>query len=492
MRRSSQPAAPQSATRILVIDDEPDMLTNYRRILRRAGHTCIALGDPLALESHLTQHKPDLVLTDLVMPGASGMDVIERVRRHDPNIPVIMITAHGSIENAVEVMKHHAADYLTKPFCAEELYGKIQSVLSNRLIERTGLSDGKGPMKNQRWRHEIIGVSPALERILDLTRRVARTDVNVLIVGESGTGKELLARAIHRLSGRSEQIFVPVDCTSLPENLLESELFGYVKGAFTGATSDKMGLFEFADKGTLFLDEIGEMPIALQAKLLRVLQERTFRPIGGREQIGIDVRVVAASNRDLEKALKDRAFRSDLYYRLNVVTLTLPPLRDRAEDVALLASHFLDRFASENRLILEAISEEAMDCLKCYRWPGNVRELQNVIEHAATLATASTIRFADLPETLQRWGEAKLRQPAAPPQLFPRKQHLVAHFERDYLVSLLVTHQLNVSRAAESAGCHRRTLYRMINRHNLDLRTLRENHQAKAGSRKANREKRPN
>jgi DNA-binding NtrC family response regulator len=405
-------------------------------------------------------------------------------------------------------MKHRAADYLTKPFSVEELLGKIQEALSCRLIERSA-ADGSGEDENSdlsadpdrvpacllgrqvsgqgkaSWRKGIIGVSAAIQQVFDLVRKVARTDVNVLLVGESGTGKELIARAIHRLSARHTEIFVPVDCASLPENLLESELFGYRKGAFTGATADKMGLFEFAHKGTLFLDEIGHMPSALQAKLLRVLQERTFRPIGAREETDIDVRVIAATNRDLAQALRDKTLRSDLYYRLNVVTVHLPPLRERTEDIPLLARHFLRQFARDNRLSLDTIAPRALECLVRYPWPGNVRELLHTIEHAATLATTSMIDVADLPEEVRQCQGRDLRVPQAGDfssddrdRFFAAKDHVVRSFEREYLICLLAEHQFNISRAAAAAGCHRRTLYRMIHRHNIELDAIGEQRRA--------------
>jgi DNA-binding NtrC family response regulator len=477
MKRSeSSRAAPGKSPRttvstILVVDDEPEMLTNYRRLLSRSGHECLTTTDPAQVESLLTDHRPDLVITDLVMPGSSGMDVLKTVRQFDRDIPVIMITAHGSIESAVEAMKLEAADYLTKPFSMNDLLDKVQEALSRRLIEREAETPRtEEPQKD--WRRSIVGISPAIERVLELVRKVARTDVNVLITGESGTGKEVIARAVHRLSARRKEIFVPVDCASLPENLLESELFGYTKGAFTGATSEKKGLFEFAHKGTLFLDEIGDMPIALQSKLLRVLQERSFRRIGGREQIDVDVRVIAATNRDLPAAIQEKTFRSDLYYRLNVITLHLPPLKDRTEDIPLLANHFLRQFVRDNFLPEYLISPEAMDHLRSYSWPGNVRELQNVIEHAATLAGGTEITVADLPAEVRECRTDL--QSAQEVSFFNMKDKMVGDFEREYLISLLVENQFNISRAAAAAGCHRRTLYRMIHRHNIDLDTIQD------------------
>lgn len=469
------------ATHILVVDDEVEMLNNYRRLLSRAGHECVTTDDPTRIESILTDFRPDLVITDLMMPNGSGMEVLESVHRFDKDIPVILVTAFGSIESAVEAMKHHAADYLTKPFSMNELMTKIQEALSRRLFSQ---EEAATPVpedeESKGWRQGIIGISPAMERVLELVRKVSRTDVNVLVTGESGTGKEVIARAIHRLSARRNEIFVPVDCASLPENLLESELFGYTKGAFTGAISEKKGLFEFAHKGTLFLDEIGEMPISLQSKLLRVLQERRFRRIGGREEIDVNVRVIAATNRDLVEAVSEKTFRGDLYYRLNVVTLHLPPLRDRIEDVPLLANHFLRQFTRDNHLPSINISVESLEKLRAYRWPGNVRELQNVVEHAATLTGAAEIQPGDLPLEVRDIQGIPGAQPQDPgsDSMFDIKDRMVGSFEREYLISLLVDNNFNISRAAEAAGCHRRTLYRMIHRHNIDLEVIQEQRKA--------------
>lgn len=457
------------ASRILIIDDEPEMLMNYRRLLGRVGYECLTTPDPRQAPALLQQHAPDLVLTDLMMETGSGMDVLRQVAQFDRTLPVIMVTAHGSINNAVQAMKNNATDYVTKPFAPEELLGKIQEALSRRLLERSGAASAAPEKKEKAWDHRIVGVSPQIQAALELARKVARTDVNVLVVGESGTGKELFARLVHHLSPRAGEIFVPVDCASLPESLLESELFGYSKGAFTGAAADKMGLFQFAHRGTLFLDEIGELPLALQSKFLRVLQERRVRPIGGVQELEVNVRVIAATNVDLEQALRARAFRSDLYYRLNVVTLRIPPLRERREDIPVLANHFLNCFCRRGDLPRQ-FTPEALACLREYAWPGNVRQLQNVVERSVTLALGERIGVADLPDELR----GDLAETAeAPRQLFSEKDRLVESFERDYLVGLLVEHQCNVSRAAQAAGCHRRTLYRMIHRHQIDLEAIR-------------------
>jgi len=464
-------------TRILVIEDEPEMRNNYERILTRAGHTCHMAPDPSELAELLERVRPHLVITDLMMPNGSGMNVLEEVHRWDDRVPVIMITAFGSVENAVEAMKRHAADYLTKPFSMGELLEKVQEAMSRRIMDHWPAGRAvEGVAETEEWRRDIVGLSGALNKVLQLVRKVARTDVNVLIQGDSGTGKEVVARAIHRLSPRKSEIFVPVDCASLPENLLESELFGYVKGAFTGANSDKKGLFEFAHKGTLFLDEIGEMPLALQSKLLRVLQERQFRRIGGRHQIAVDVRVIAATNRDLSQAVQEKIFRSDLYYRLKVVSLPLPTLRERPEDIPLLADHFLRRFAADNRISTLGISQATMKILLEYPWPGNVRELQNVIEHAATLASGPEIEPEDLPSEVG--GVEEGDEEEDPNSLLGRKEQLVEEFEREYLVSLLVEHDFNISRAARTAGCHRRTLYRIIHRQGIDLEKIQEERRA--------------
>lgn len=472
---SAEKTDSQALSHILVIDDEQEMLNNYRRLLGRAGHECFTTTDPTQVESILADYHPDLVVTDLMMPNGSGMEVLKAVRQYDENLPVILVTAYGTIENAVEAMKHHATDYLTKPFSMNGLLDKVQEALSRRIIEKEESQEPAAAEKVSReWRQGIIGISPAMERVLELVRKVARTDVNVLVTGESGTGKEVVARAIHRLSARRREIFVPVDCASLPENLLESELFGYNKGAFTGAASDKKGLFEFAHKGTLFLDEIGEMPISLQSKLLRVLQERSFRRIGGREQIEVDVRVIAATNRNLAEAIHEKTFRSDLYYRLNVITLQLPPLKDRPEDIPILANHFLRQFARDNRLPEYTILPEAMELLRRYAWPGNVRELQNVIEHAVTLAPSTDIAAIDLPRDLREAVGEESDAAQSEASFFHIKDRMVGDFEREYLISLLVENQFNISRAAEAARCHRRTLYRMIHRHKIDLEAIQE------------------
>jgi len=473
-RKNNLNEAPEipSTIRILIVDDEPEMLLNYQRLLGRVGHECLTSSDPAQVGELLSRHQPDLVITDLMMPGGSGMEILERVHQYDAHLPVIMVTAHGSIDNAVLAMKNHATDYLTKPFAVEELLGRIQEAVSRRLLERGAHAPSPDKKHKNPWLRKIIGASPALQAAVNLACQVARTDANVLIVGESGTGKELFARLIHHVSRRHQEVFVPVDCVSLPHNLLESEMFGHHKGAFTGASVDKMGLFQFAHRGTLFLDEIGELPLALQAKFLRVLQERRFRPIGGCHEIDVDVRVVAATNSDLEQAVREKTFRCDLFYRLNVVTLRIPPLRERREDILLLVQHFLKQFTRTVDLPVKSFTPEALECLSHYSWPGNVRQLQNVVERSIALALGERIGVEDLPEELRSLGSNGASSAPAKP-LFSEKFQLIGDFERDYLIKLLLENHCNVSQAAQTAGCHRRTLYRMVKRHQLDLDAIR-------------------
>ncbi len=466
----------QASSRILVIDDEPEMLKNYQRLLKRAGHHCLATTEPATTRKLLEEFRPGLVITDLMMPEVDGMEVLQQVRAWDGKVPVIIVTAYGSIESAVEAMKQHAADFLVKPFSMNELLQKVQEALSSRMIEQAGELPAEDEPPTAEGLAGMIGISPAMQEVYDRLRKVARMDVNVLVTGESGTGKELVARAVHSMSRRRGEIFVPIDCASLPEHLLESELFGHSKGSFTGAHQDKKGLLEFADKGTLFLDEVGEIPPALQVKLLRVLQERSFRPVGCRQEVAVSIRVVAATNRNLEEEVQTKNFRSDLYYRLNVVGLHLPPLRERGEDIVLLANHFLRQFTQEQQLPPMRLLPETLAVLRRYHWPGNVRELQNAMEHAATLASGTELHPRNLPPEI--YDGAEEAAPREVKTFFAAKEQLVKGFEREYLVNLLADNEFNISRAAEAAGCHRRTLYRMIDRYKIDLKTIQEERRA--------------
>jgi DNA-binding NtrC family response regulator len=381
---------------------------------------------------------------------------------------VIVITGHGTVESAVEAMRAGAADYLLKPLPSNDALRLVveRGAERRRLLEQNRrLRDSLSP---QVGLETIVGQSPAMLEVFELTRKAARSEANILIQGESGTGKELVARAIHAQSPRASEIFVPVDCAALPEPLLESELFGHERGAFTGADRAKPGVFELADRGTLFLDEVGELPLGLQTKLLRALQEREIRRVGGTRLISLDVRLVSATNRDLAESVRKREFREDLFYRVNVIAITLPPLRERAGDVALLAYQFLRRYGRNRERPLEGIDADALAILEGYPWPGNVRELQNVIERACVLADGPTLRVRDLPDHVR--GRARVTAPPPPGQDLPLREAREAwlrSFTEQYLTELLRRHGGNVSQAAKTAGVDRKTLHRLLAKHRV-------------------------
>jgi len=454
--------------KILVIDDERDMLENCSRIIGRLGYDCVTIADSTEADAVIERELPYVILTDFSMPERNGLDVLKIAHEIDPDIAVLLISGYATIPNVVEAMKEGAFDYLSKPFSAEQLKVAVQRAVKHRTLSeenrylRSQLAMSKGF-------DNMVGTSPAMRKVFDTIRKVSATDVGILIYGESGTGKELVARSIHANSRRSDNTFVPVDCASLPENLLESELFGHEKGSFTGADETRPGLFEFTNGGTFFLDEIGEMGINLQAKLLRVLQERQFRRIGGRKMIDVDVRVIAATNRNLDEAITKGQFREDLYYRLNVVSIKLPPLRERGSDTTLLADHFLQQASPAAGEGPIGISAEAMRMLEVYDWPGNVRELQNVISRAVALCPGDTINPEDLPDRLGN--PAAPSPPAAGAGLSFKdaKKDWLAAFEKKYLTDLLKRHDNNISRAAKEAGIDRKTIHRLINKYDLSL-----------------------
>lgn len=458
-----------SKAKILVIDDEVDMLENYSRLLKKREYECFTLSDGKKVLEIIDSFCPDIVLTDLRMPEMSGLDILDKVKELNPGIPVIIVTAYGDIPTAVESVKRGAFDFITKPFSSEGL-----GIVLDRALKYKNLTDENRKLREQlriRYDFDIVGKSAAMQEVIKVINRVATTDANILLTGESGTGKEMVARVIHSKSQRSEKPFIPVDCAALPENLLESELFGYEKGAFTGATSIKRGLLEAAHEGTLFLDEIGDMPYILQAKLLRTLQERVVRRLGSNKFLPIDIRIISATNRDLKKAVQEGAFREDLYYRLNVIHINIPPLRERNEDIPLLAIHFLKRFNSLHRKDVTSISPEAMSALEDYPWLGNVRELQNVIERAVIMRDKGMVELEDLPENLRvsefkDVGGSADYEPLSQRSYKDAKEAWLAAFEKNYLQSLLEK-SVNISRAADMAGINRRTIHRLIKRYNL-------------------------
>jgi len=389
----------QDRIRVLVVDDDQAVRQALSRTLEKAGYDVVLAEDGQAGLNRLREGAIHILLADLKMPMLSGQELLRAAKAIAPDVEVILITGHGTVEDAVEAMKEGAYDFITKPFKRVQLEKTIKKaaekqalVFQNRALqERLEELQGAG---------QIIGGSPAMLRTLELVNQVAASTATVLIQGESGTGKELIANALHHGSPRRDRPFIKVNCAALPETLLESELFGYERGAFTGAVARKEGRFELADGGTLFMDEIGDLSPATQAKLLRVLQEGEFERLGGTRTLRVDIRLVAATNADLARLVQEKRFREDLFYRLNVITVQIPPLRERMEDIPLLAQHFLRRFAAKNAKSITGYTDEAMDLLQTYDWPGNVRELENVIERAVVLTRGSMISAADLPERL--------------------------------------------------------------------------------------------
>ena len=435
--------------RVLLVDDEADLLSLWKLRLESSGYqveTALSGEEALAKFSVINPH---VVLTDLRMPGIDGMALFEAIREKNKAVPVIIITAHGSIPEAVEATRQGVFSFLTKPIDGKELIRETEKALQ--------LTSGVAAVESdEEWRSDIVGKSAAMEELLSRAKLVADTDATVLIRGESGTGKELLAIAIHRASSRRDGPFIPVNCTAIPETLLESELFGHVKGSFTGASRSYAGLFQSADGGTLFLDEIGDMPLHLQVKLLRVLQERQIRPVGSASPVSVDVRIISATHRDLEEAIAAKQFREDLFYRLNVVSLLLPPLHERKEDIPLLADYFISILTDSDNKQAKKFTPEAMQTLVDAGWPGNVRQLYNVVEHAVALSTSTLISEDLLHDAI------KQHQKKIPPLAEARRQ-----FEQQYLIQLLQTTRGNVTQAARIAHRNRTDFYKLLNRRHI-------------------------
>jgi len=431
------PPTPASEPRILVVDDETSMREMLRIVLRRDGYQVIvAQSGTEAIE--LLQRQPvDLLLSDIRMPDKSGVDVLRAAKAVNPDIVAFMMTAYASTDTAVEAMRLGAVDYFTKPFNMDELRLKVRRHLeSHKLREENVLL--KKALGTAYEFSNIIGQSPAMLEVFKMVETIAKTNSTVLITGESGTGKDLIARAIHFNSLRRDQPFVALNCGAIPETLLESELFGHMKGAFTGADANKKGLIEVSERGTIFLDEIGEMNATMQVKLLRVLQDRRFRRLGGTEEVQADIRVIAATNQDLQKRVAEGKFREDLFYRINVLPVHLPPLRERREDIPPIAEHFLARFAEQMQKPVRSISGEAMDLLQAFSWPGNVRELENVMERAVALEQTPSVLPETLPEQVRRGVSTTSGQ--VPAELPEEGIDLEAHVEeiyRDHMVQAL-------------------------------------------------------
>jgi two-component system response regulator GlrR len=435
--------------KILLVDDESDLLRLWKLRLESKNYkVAVASSGEEALATFST-FKPDVVLTDLRMPGIDGLALFEAIRSLNKSVPVIIITAHGSIPEAVEATRQGVFSFLTKPIEGAALLREIE-----KAIAVTG--GGELPENREEWRQEIISQSAIMEELLSRAKLVAETDSTVLIRGESGTGKELLAIAIHKASTYRNGPFIPVNCSAIPENLLESELFGHVKGSFTGAVKSYAGLFQSADTGTLFLDEIGDMPLHIQVKLLRVLQDRQIRPVGSARPVPVNVRIISATHKNLEEAIRENTFREDLFYRLNVVSLELPPLHKRKEDIPLLAEHFVSVLTEKKDGQNKRFTPEAMKALVEAPWPGNIRQLYNVVENAMALAT-STLISEDL-----LYDAIKQNQKKILPLSEARRQ-----FEQQYLIQLLQTTQGNVSQAARLAQRNRTDFYKLLNRHHI-------------------------
>ncbi|MBI3950842.1 MAG: sigma-54-dependent Fis family transcriptional regulator [Acidobacteria bacterium] len=463
-----------SGERILVVDDEREILISCFKILRDRGYdvsTCTDGSEALTL---LRERSFDLLLVDLKMPGKDGLQILEAAKQVNRDGEVVIFTGYATIESAVAAIKKGAFDYVEKPFTADQLSIVVEKALEHRRLVQENVHL-RMQMAETYCFENIVGQSPQMQLVIEMARKVARTDANILLTGESGTGKELLTRAIHCNSHRSTGPLVPIDCAALPETLLESELFGYEKGAFTDAHKTKRGLLELAHQGTVFLDEIGELSPALQAKLLRTLQEREFRRLGGEKLISVDIRIISSTNRDLKEWVAGGRFREDLYFRLKVIEISLPPLRARTGDVPLLANHFLKKYSHQYQRPVRELAPEAVAALEAYSWPGNVRELENTLERAVALAGHEVLHLDDLPDyighgprvsPMESWSEIV--------SLHSVRRKSAEAMEKPYLIQLLRRHKGNVSEVAKEAGTNRKMIYRLAKRFAIDIDSFRD------------------
>lgn len=443
--------------KILIVDDDPNLLRLLGIRLSAAGYNVESAASAKIALGTLKSFQPHMIISDLRMEGMDGMALFEQVRQQYPHMPVVIMTAHGTIPDAINATKQGVFSYLTKPFESQELLETVQKAIQLQP------SYTQNVPKESTWRENIISRSAIMESLLQQTKQVAQSDFSLLIHSASGTGKELLAKAIHQASKRHDKPFTAINCAAIPEQLLESELFGHAKGAFTGAGKNHVGLFQATNGGTLFLDEIGDMPMSFQVKLLRALQEKEIRPVGSTQSVKIDVRIISATHKNLQQAIIDKTFREDLYYRLNVVELELPPLSERREDIPLLAQHFLCNVEMNSGSKVKGFSSEAMELLISAPWPGNIRQLQNVVEQSVALSTESLINVS-LVQSALREKTSKL----------PSFQEARDQFERDYLANLLEITGGNVSQAARIAQRNRTEFYKLLNRHHLNAEGFRE------------------
>jgi DNA-binding NtrC family response regulator len=472
-----EPGSTIPKARILVIDDETEIRESLDALLSLEGYSVEMAQNATDGLKRLENASYDLVLLDLMMPDRSGMEVLKEVRERDSETPIFMITAYGSVEVAVDALKSGANDYFSKPWDNEKLLIEIERMIASTRLEREN-TQLKRALKERYSFPNIIGKSERMLRILDLVTQVAPSRATILITGETGTGKELIAKAVHANSARADQLFVPVNSGSVPTDLLESALFGHVKGAFTGAVAARKGYFETANRGTIFFDEIGTISQETQAKLLRVIQEREFMPVGSTDTIKVDVRIIAATNAELKRLVEEGKFREDLYYRLNVINLVLSPLRERKEDIPLLIEHFFTKYCRDNEKFLDSegksqlrFEPDAMQLLMDYNWPGNVRELENAVERAVVLASQTTVAVDVLPDSILQAGGVRIRRDEsgtlpADASLF----EIVADYERRKIIETLETVNWSQTDAAEKLSIPLSTLNQKIKRLNIDVR----------------------
>lgn len=457
MNQQTPPTISQHKDNILIVDDDPSLLRLLGIRLSAAGYQVESAANAKIALGILKSFQPQLVISDLKMEGMDGMALYQQIRQQSPNLPVIIMTAHGTIPDAINATKQGVFSFLTKPFESQQLLDTVQQAI------RLQPSNQQGLCAENNWRSQIISRSAVMESLMQQTEQVAKSDFSLLIQSESGTGKELLAKAIHQVSLRAKKPFTAINCAAIPEQLLESELFGHVKGAFSGADKNHQGLFQACDGGTLFLDEVGDMPMSFQTKLLRALQEKEVRPVGSTQSVKVDVRIISATHKDLQQAIKDKSFREDLYYRLNVVELKLPPLSQRREDIPLLAQHFLTQSSSQTRLNIKGFSQEAMELLISAPWPGNIRQLQNIVEQCVALSTEPLIVASLIKNALR-----------AENNDLPSFQQAKDEFERNYLADLLKITNGNVAQASRIAQRNRTEFYKLLNRHHLTAQAFRK------------------
>ncbi|MDD4923475.1 MAG: sigma-54 dependent transcriptional regulator [Dehalococcoidales bacterium] len=446
----------QKTTKIVIVDDEEIIRNSFSDWLRDLGYRVFEAGTGIESLKIIKDEKPNIAIVDLIMPGMDGVEVLKRAKEIYPGIEVIIMTAYGSIPTAVNAVRAGACDFIEKPFCPEKVEILIEKIIEHKkVVEENILLRQK---LDERCNFEnIIYKSAKMQRVVELVRAVSKSNANVLITGESGTGKELIARAVHNYSHRQNKPFVAISCAALPETILESELFGHEKGSFTGAHIQRKGKFEIADNGTLFMDEIGDMSINIQVYLLRVLEEQEFTRVGGNDLVKVDVRIISATNKDLKESIAKGKFREDLYYRLNVVNIELPALRQRTEDIPLLAGYFLKKFAAENKKEVSGFAPKVMDFLLKYEWPGNVRELENAIERAVVLARNNVINTDDLPQQTLRSTD-----------LITSKES-IKDVEKKHIINVLKESGCNYSKAAAILGISRVTLYNKIKVYEIDV-----------------------